>query len=149
LEEERVIVPEEAGIVVRIFEDYIKGKSPRKIAGELNADNIAGPSKVGWGSSTINGNRKRGTGILNNELYIGRMVWNKLRYLKDPSSGRRVSRLNPESEWVIADLPELRIVPQELWDKVKSYQASLDRKPQLGVKRRPPNLLSFLLKHSC
>jgi len=26
------------------------------------------------------------------------MVWNKLRYLKDPDTGKRVSRPNPESE---------------------------------------------------
>ena len=146
IDEERVIIPEEAAVVVRIFEDYIKGKSPRKIATELNAENIPGPHKVGWGSSTINGNRVRGTGILNNALYIGQMIWNRQRYVKDPSSGKRISRLNPESEWVLTDLPELRIVPQELWDKVKAYQASLDRKPILTTKRRPPRLLSYLLQ---
>ena len=42
----------------------------------------------------IAGNAARGTGILNNELYIGRLVWNRLRYVKDPSTGKRVSRLN-------------------------------------------------------
>jgi hypothetical protein len=30
-----------------------------------------------WGPSTIHGNWRRGTGILNNELYIGRLVWNR------------------------------------------------------------------------
>jgi hypothetical protein len=34
----------------------------------LNKDGIPGPSGKGWGVSTINGNAKRGTGILNNEL---------------------------------------------------------------------------------
>ena len=42
-----------------------------------------------WGPSTIAGNPARGTGILNNELYIGRLVWNRLRYVKDPSTGKR------------------------------------------------------------
>jgi site-specific DNA recombinase len=32
-----------------------------------------------WGPSTIHGNRQRGTGILNNELYIGTLVWNRAR----------------------------------------------------------------------
>ena len=50
-----------------------------------------------WGPSTIHGNRQRGTGILNKELYIGRLVWNRLRYVKDPETGTRVSRLNSES----------------------------------------------------
>lgn len=52
-------------------------------------------------------------GILNNELYVGRLVWKRLRYLKDPDTGKRVSRLNPESDRVIQDVPELRIVDQE------------------------------------
>ena len=33
-----------------------------------------------WNPSTIHGNPPRGTGILNNELYVGRLVWNRLRY---------------------------------------------------------------------
>ena len=99
IDEERRIVPEEAAIVRRIFEDYLQGKSPRKIAAELNAEGIQSPSGKGWGQTTINGNRRRGTGILNNELYIGRMIWNRLRYVKDPKTRKRVSRLNPESEW--------------------------------------------------
>ncbi len=75
-----------------------------------------------WGQSTINGNRKRGAGILNNELYIGRLVWNRLLYIKDPETGKRVSRPNPESEWVIQEVPELRIIDQDLWEEVKARQ---------------------------
>jgi hypothetical protein len=46
---------------------------------------------------------KRGTGIINNELYIGQLIWNRLRYIKDPSTGKRVSRFNPQSESIIRD----------------------------------------------
>ena len=46
----------------------------------------------------------RATGILRNELYIGRLVWNRLRYTKDPSTGRRVSRINPREEWIFRDV---------------------------------------------
>lgn len=42
-----------------------------------------------------------------------------MRYLKDPTSGRRVSRMNPRSEWVISDVPHLRIVNQEIWDQAR------------------------------
>ena len=145
IEEERCIVAVEAEIVKRIFADFLKGKSPRKIAFELNQEKIPSPSGNGWGSSTINGNRRRGTGILNNELYIGRMVWNRLTYRKDPTTRKRISRLNPESEWVTIDLPELRIIDQETWDAVKSYQRKLDAQPTFNTKKRPPNLLSYLL----
>ncbi|WP_081606879.1 recombinase family protein [Asticcacaulis benevestitus] len=57
--------------------------------------------------------------MLNNEIYIGRQIWNRMRYLKDPTSGRRVSRMNPRSEWVISDVPHLRIVTQEIWDQAR------------------------------
>jgi hypothetical protein len=77
-----------------------------------------------WGPSTIHGNRDRGTGILNNELYIGRLIWNRLRYLKDPETGKRVSRLNPENEWILQEVPELRIIEPDLWEAAKARQAN-------------------------
>jgi hypothetical protein len=86
---------------------------------------VPGPSGKAWGPSTIHGNRQRGTGILNNELYIGRLVWNRLRYVKDPETGRRVSRLNPESGWIVQNVAGLRIVDQSLWEQVKARQGSL------------------------
>ena len=74
------------------------------------------PQGAEWGPSTIHGNPKRGVGILNNELYVGRLVWNRLRYLKDPDTGKRVSRLNPESGSVVQEVPEMRIIGQEVWN---------------------------------
>ena len=90
---ERRINAGEAAIVRRIFEAYAAGVSPRAIAKTLNAEGVSGPSGGTWGPSTIHGNRQRGTGILNNELYIGRLVWNRLRYVKDrkPESACRGS----------------------------------------------------------
>jgi hypothetical protein len=34
--------------------------------------------------------------------------------VKDPSTGKRLARINPESAWVVQDVPELRIVDQAL-----------------------------------
>lgn len=73
----------------------------------------------------IRGHVKRGTGLMNNELYIGRLIWNRLRYLKDPSTGKRVSRLNPESEWIVKDVPDLRIIDDELWRAVRERQGEI------------------------
>jgi hypothetical protein len=119
---ERTINLSEAAVVRRIFNDYVHGMSPRAIAQALNHEHIAGPRGTGWGSSTIHGNPSRGTGILNNQLYIGRLIWNRLRYIKDPATGRRVSRLNPESSWIIVDTPELRLIDQDLWEATKARQ---------------------------
>ncbi|MQX37612.1 recombinase family protein [Roseospira navarrensis] len=151
---ERTINEDQARIVRRIFEEYAIGRSSRTIAVDLNKDGVPGPSGKEWGHSTINGNRERGTGILNNELYIGRLVWNRLRYVKDPSTGKRVSRLNPEDEWIIQDVPEMRIVDQDLWDRVKARQkkTGVDTRgkaaPTDGFwnRHRPKTLFSGLLK---
>ena len=48
-----------------------------------------------------------------------------MRFIKDPQTGKRVSRLNPASAWVTKEVPELRIVDQALWDQVKVRQAAL------------------------
>ncbi|MBT8108100.1 MAG: recombinase family protein [Gammaproteobacteria bacterium] len=144
---DRSINEDQAAVVRRIFKDYARNQSPRAIASQLNAESIPSPSGKTWSQSAINGNRRRGTGILNNELYIGRLVWNRQRFIKDPDTGKRVTRLNDESEWITQEVPELRIVPQELWDKAKARQKSLDeRKPGLWRRNRPRYLLSGLIE---
>lgn len=150
---ERTINELQAQIILRIFRDYIGGKSPKTIAFELNREGIESPSGGHWGSSTINGNCQRGTGILNNEMYVGKIVWNRQRFIKDPDSGKRQARLNPESEWVIQDAPDLRIVPSDLWQQAKAKQNTLKLSAREEIpkatfrdRRRPKHLLSDLLR---
>ncbi|PPC99457.1 MAG: resolvase [Hyphomicrobium sp.] len=157
---ERRINEAQAAIVRRIFTEYTAGLSSKAIVKRLNAEGVPGPSGKGWGPSTIHGNRERGTGILNNELYIGRLVWNRLCYLKDPDTGKRVSRQNPDAALIVKDVPELRIVDQSLWDDVKARQGALAVKQTdaqaAGKKvsgfwdrRRPRTLFSGLMKCGC
>ena len=152
---DRTINPAEATVIRRIFEEYAVGKSPKRIAADLNREGIKAPSGGEWGFSTINGNRQRGTGILNNELYIGRLVWNRLRYIKDPATGKRVSRLNPEAEWITQEVPDLRIVDQDLWDRVKARQKTIvtdhsdDTPNRLHERQRGKYLFSGLTKCGC
>jgi hypothetical protein len=131
--------------------DYAAGLSPKAIAKRLNAERITPPGRTVWNPSTIHGNRNRGTGILNNELYVGRMIWNRLRYLKDPDSGKRVSRLNPAPEWIATEVPQLRIVEDELWNQVKARQAAVraltdGQQTHFKRARRPKFLFSGLAK---
>ena len=147
---EREVEADEARIVERIFRDFIAGVSPKQIAKNLNREGIAGPFGGAWSPSTIYGNSKRGTGILNNELYVGRLVWNRLRYVKNPDTGKRVSRLNPESEWMSRSVPQLRIVPDEIWAAAKSRQQhtrhAIKTAGVIGVAKRPQYLFSGLTK---
>ena len=97
-------------------------------------------------ANTLNGTRNKGTGMLRVPIYRGVIVWNKVRYVRDPSTGRRVTRPNPQSEWKTSDAPHLRIVDDELWFKVQDrlgvHGDSGGRKHRV-TKRR---LLSGLLK---
>lgn len=115
---ERDIIPEEAAVIARIFGEYDAGHSARTIAAGLNADAIPSPDsgKGGgaWGPSTISGNWKRGTGILNNELYIGRLVWNRQTFVNDLGTQKRQARLNPPEDWIIEGVPDLQIIDTAL-----------------------------------
>ena len=154
---ERQIDPAEAAVVLRIFKAYGAGEAPKKIALRLNADRVPAPRGGAWSASTINGNRARGTGILNNELYVGRLVWNRLAYVKDPETGRRRSRPHKDRDIVVSDVEELRIVPKELWDAAKARQSRLDAQASTKAptdakasafwsKQRPRYLFSGLMR---
>jgi site-specific DNA recombinase len=150
---EREIVPDEAAVIRRIFKDHRAGASPKQIAKALNAEGVRGPRGALWSPSTIHGNPERGIGILHNELYIGRLVWNRQRFLKDPDTGKRVARMNPPSEWITKDVPELPIIDDELWQAVQTRYASVQRKWKTGEEgrrfnqfRRPKYLFSGLTK---
>src|SRR5712692_1849842 len=150
---EREIVDEEAAVVRRIFRDYAAGISPKQIAKALNKEGIPGPQGALWSPSTVHGNPKRGIGILYNELYVGRMVWNRQRFLKDPDTGKRVARPNPPSEWISKDVPELRIVDDDVWKAVRDRYASVQRKwatadesKRFNQFKRPKYLFSGLTK---
>ncbi|MBZ9699526.1 MULTISPECIES: recombinase family protein [unclassified Mesorhizobium] len=142
------IVPEEAEVVRGIFRDYASGASPRTIAAGLNSEGVAPPRGSRWNASTINGNGSRGYGILLNPLYAGRNVWNRVRMMKDPATGKRVSRSNPESEWHTKELPHLRIVEQSTFDAVQVRKDSRGgpHGKHLPRAKRP---LSGLLKCGC
>ncbi len=147
---EREIEPAEAAVVERVFHEFVAGHSPKRIAQTLNCEAAPGPFGSKWSSSTINGNAKRGTGLLNNELYIGRLVWNRQRFVKNPDTGKRVARINPQAEWIVKDVPELRIVPDTLWTAVKERQARtrhvMRTAGTLASANRPKYLFSGLTK---
>jgi site-specific DNA recombinase len=111
---ERTINSAEAEIIRRVFREFAAGISPRAIARRFNDQRIPGPDGALWTDSTLRGHAARGTGLLNNELYVGKLVWNRLRYIKDPTTGKRVSRVNSREKWITTDVPELRIVDDAL-----------------------------------
>jgi site-specific DNA recombinase len=145
---EREIDPDQAGVIKRIFQEYADGLPPRRIAGCLNAEGIPSPRGGQWNASTINGSRQRRNGILNNELYLGRITYNRQRFIKDPDTGKRRSRLNPEHEWVVTDVPALRVIDDKTWNSVQAIKSRYTS--QVGNKRQTKKrLLTGLVKCGC
>lgn len=142
-----VINEREAVVVRRIFAEYLAGRTPRNIVSRLNGEGIPGPRGGKWNASTINGSRTRQNGILQNSLYIGEMVWNRQRFIKDPDTGRRVSRPNPPEEWVRREVAGLRIVDDQTFIAVNASKARKSaHRPEFS--KRPKHLFSGLLKCS-
>ena len=133
----QIIFEEEAKVVRRIFEDYANGAAPRTIAATLNKEGVPGPRGSSWIDTTIRGQVDRGTGLLNNDLYIGRLLWNRCSYVHDPSTGKRVARPNPKDEWEEATDASLRIVDDPLGARQGAAGRSAHGHAK-GRKRRPP-----------
>jgi hypothetical protein len=108
----------QAGIVRRVFEKYAKGDSLSTIAKALNAEGVLAPQSPrnhgtrGWFPSAIRE-------MLRNERYRGVCVWNRTRKERNPETGQKISRARPESEWVRVEVPEWRIVDEDLWGRVE------------------------------
>jgi site-specific DNA recombinase len=128
------IVPEEAQLIRRIYELYASGKSLKAICKTLNDEGIPSPRarEAGkynggkWNPTTLSGDPAMGEGILNNESYIGRRIFNRRTWVEIPTEDRgfkRIPRLNPKELWVINEDENLRIIEQDLWDNVKRQQA--------------------------
>src|SRR6185437_7245903 len=112
------IIEEEAAVVRRIFKIYADGNSQTTIAKTLNAEGVPAPMPArnrqvrAWCTSSIHE-------MLRNERYRGVFVWNRTKKERNPETGRKTSRPRPEAEWKRIDVPDWRIVPEELWERVQ------------------------------
>jgi hypothetical protein len=113
-----------------------------------NRDGIKSPRGGHWGASCIGGSRARETGILSNEIYIGRIVYNRQTFRKDPETGKRVPRVNPREQWLTVEAPELRIIHDSTWAQAQARKARIGNRPA-HQHRRPRRLLSGLLRCGC
>ena len=91
--------------------------------------------------------------MLRNELYIGRVIWNRSQYVKQPETNKRVRRMRPESEWKIFEKPELRIIDESLWGRVQERLSFVGQyynygnRPGLAPRSHTsPNLLTGLMQ---
>ena len=125
---ERVIDPDEAAVVRRIFELYDSGYGLKRIAKMLTDEGSAsvkyrrndGLEKVeGWATSTVRAALRR-------EMYHGAVVWNKTRKKND--YGKLDVTDRPESEWIRTPAESLRIIDEDLWKRVQTRRDETEKK---------------------
>lgn len=114
------IVPEQAEVVREIFERYAAGEALQSIVRALNLRGVPGPRGHPWAITALYGSPEKLAGVLNNPLYIGRQIWNRSQWVKDPDTGKRLRTARPESEWQVREEPRLAIVSRVLWDAARA-----------------------------
>lgn len=144
----RLEVDEEQARWVRwIFQLYAEGWSCQRIAAELNRLGITTKRDGTWSVSALYGSPNKGSGVLNNELYVGRYIWNRSHWAKHPVTSKWIRQERPRHEWVIDERPELQIVTDDLWQAVRArMDGTRLANGSKGKGARPKTLLGGLMK---
>ena len=108
---ERRVNDAEADVVRRIFALCAAGVGYTAITKRLNAERASAPRSQqgrpsGWSPSTV-------LEVLRRPLYRGEIVWNRTR--KRNRWGQHDQQPRVAGEWLQLPAPELRIVPEDLW----------------------------------
>ena len=118
---ERRIDGGEAAIVKRMFQSSHRAAlqddrpSPEQRKSSRSRRQELGPS-------TIYGNWRRGTGIFDNELYVGRLVSKWQQFIKVQIAEGRQARFDPEDQWMMEEVPHLRMIDDQ--SRARSRSAS-------------------------
>jgi site-specific DNA recombinase len=131
----------EAEVVREIFRMYAAGHGFTSIAKALNAERAMCPrprptvgKPSGWVSSSVRQ-------ILLRRLYRGEMLWGRTK--KRTPWGVKKSQRRAEKDWIVVQVPQLRIVPEELWqdaqDRWKNVRQLYLRATNGQLHGRPTN----------
>jgi site-specific DNA recombinase len=107
---------------------------------------VPGPFGNAWGDTTIRGHVSRGNGILNNELYVGRLVWNRQRFVKDPSEQRVLSGLTHRLVSAEAVAEAVRAYHQEMnrQNHERRAQTDTDRRALPKIERAITGIMAAI-----
>lgn len=109
-----------ADVVREIFARFAAGETLKAIAGDLNRRGVPSPganwkqrssTRGKWFVSTLHT-------LLQNERYIGRVVWNRSQWVKDPDTGIRKRRERPPSQWIVGSCEP--IVDATTWARAQA-----------------------------
>jgi site-specific DNA recombinase len=136
------VVEDEAAVVRQIFDLYLKGKSCRLIAFDLNARGYRTRSGRLWAGGEI-------SRLLRNPLYAGRLVYNRRACALKRKLGRVPAK--DAAEVITCEGAAPAIVDAETWAQAERLRAARPRIERSAPARAhsSPYLLAGLLRCTC
>jgi hypothetical protein len=128
--------PDQAPVIVEIFERYLAGSGFKEIANHLNRPGgPPPPSHVDeqrntagrWAMSTVRG-------ILENPVYTGRLYWNRLDF-RQVKLGEGPLIRRPTEEWIEAECRHPALIPEDWFARAQADMSSR-RTRQSNPRRR-------------
>lgn len=137
-DDQLVIVPEEAVIVKRIYQNFLDGKSLLETEREFAAEGITTRDGCRWVDSNIKV-------VLSNITYTGNMLLQK-EYIADPISKKRKKNHGELPQYYVENTHEA-IIPMETFQYVQDEMA---RRRELGAfANKSMNITCFTAKLKC
>jgi DNA invertase Pin-like site-specific DNA recombinase len=107
---------DEIAVVRSIFRNFVRKRClPKDIAERLNNEQIPSPGQRQWTSDSV-------VSILNNELYIGTMVYNKTTQKLQSKT-----KHNPKDEWIRTEDAFEAIIEKELFHQAQAMLNALEQ----------------------
>lgn len=137
-DDQLVVIPSEAAVVKRIFQDFLAGKSRLDTKRELDAEGFKTRGGYPWIDTTI-------TRVLTNITYTGNMLLQK-EYITDPITKHRKKNRGELTQYYVENTHEA-IIDKETFDYVQQKMA---RRRELGpLANKSLNTCCFTGKIKC
>jgi len=138
--------PERVEVIREVFARFADGETAGRIRDSLNGRGIPGPRGGTWSIGTLRS-------ILQNDVYIGRLVYNRRtesKHFRQTAEGPEARPKNaeklemrPEADWIVQDDAFPALVDKAIFDKAQSRIAR--RKPTSGRGRARRSKNTYLL----
>lgn len=132
--------PDTSEAVKMIFEMCAEGKGRRTVAEELDKMNIKPAEKEFWDPTMI-------SEMIKNEVYIGKIIWGKLKYVK--INGKYTRKKMPKENWIIHENAHEPIVSIELFERANTALHSRWRPHTISTKKLINPLAGLLFCEVC
>ncbi|MGG0721420.1 recombinase family protein [Bacillus mycoides] len=132
--------PEKSWVIPKIFELMANGMGRQAIAQELDRLGISPPESQYWNPSTI-------SSIIKNEVYLGHIIWGKIRYAKQ--NGKYIRNKVSKGRWQRHDNAHTPLVTEEVFQKANMAHSTRWRPPTIKTKKLSNPLAGILLCELC